>query len=187
MSATDSLHYQLCIEGAKWLRRQKWNFERCQKKPCYSLSKCAGGCKKFMWVAVELVTWGSELTDVWGLGAWKETSIIEVKTSHSDFKADQKKWARSDEARDMQLQAGTYRWYLCPEGIIKKEEVPDKWGLLYWDGKKIYPVVSPEKFENTSRVDMELLVSILKREEFPQKIFNYRGARTTIKPGIKMK
>ncbi|MBR4404938.1 MAG: hypothetical protein IKW84_09020 [Bacteroidaceae bacterium] len=182
MSKTDSLHYQLCIEGAKWLRRQKWNFERCRQKPCYNMCKCGGACKKHLWVAVELVTWGSELTDVWGLGAWDESSIIEVKTSHADFKAEQKKWARSDEARDMQLQTGTFRWYLCPEGIIKKEELPDKWGLLYWDGKKIYPVVSPVKFENTSRTDLHLLTSILKREEFPQKIYNYRGARTTIKP-----
>ena len=113
-----------------------------------------------------------------GLGAWNETSVIEVKTSHADFKADQKKWARSDDAMNRGMQAGNYRWYLCPEGVIKKEELPDKWGLLYWDGKRIYPVTPPTKFENTSYADMQVLTSILKREDFPQKVFNYRGIRT---------
>ena len=81
----------------------------------------------------------------------------------------------------MNLQAGTYRWYLCPDGVIKKEELTDKWGLLYWDGKKIHPVVTPQKFESTDRADMMMLTSILKREKFPQKIYNYRGTRTNIK------
>lgn len=178
MSQTNSLHYLLCLEGAKWLRRQKWNYNKCINKPCYVMRHCASPCKKHLWVAVELVTWSSELTDVWGLGAWNETSVIEVKTSHADFKADQKKWARSDDAMNRGMQAGNYRWYLCPEGVIKKEELPDKWGLLYWDGKRIYPVTSPTKFENTSYADMQVLTSILKREDFPQKVFNYRGLRT---------
>ncbi len=38
MSKTNSLRYELCQEGAKWLRRQKWNYERCgydkQKEGC---------------------------------------------------------------------------------------------------------------------------------------------------------
>ncbi len=38
---------------------------------------------------------------------------------------------------------------------------------------------------------MEILTSILRREEFPTKIFNYRAAATTIRPktlgGIPMK
>ena len=74
-----------------------------------------------------------------------------------------------------------FRWYLCPEGVIGKEELPDKWGLLYWDGKKIFPVVAPKPFENTAAADMEILTSILRREGFPQKVFNYRGAQTTIR------
>jgi len=51
---------------------------------------------------------------------------------------------------------------LCPEGIIKPEELPDKWGLLYWDGKQIRPVVAPKAFDNTGRADMRILASILR-------------------------
>lgn len=181
MSKTASLHYDLCCEGAKWLRKQKWNYQRCKKKPCYKTGDCGSCCKRFKYVAVELVTWGSENTDVWGIGNYNDSAIIEVKVSHADFKAEQKKWCRSEVATSKGYAAGRYRWYLCPEGVIKKEELPDKWGLLYWDGKKVYPVVAPKQFVGTSSADMDILTSILRREQFPQKIYNYRGTRTTIK------
>lgn len=171
MSATNSLHYKLCLEGAKWLHRRKIS-DRCRKRPCHMTEAC-GKCYQYFYVAVELCTYG-ENTDVWGLGGWRETAIIEVKVSHSDFKADQKKWFRSKVAEEMGRQPGRLRWYLCPEGIIKKEELPDKWGLLYWDGKKIYPVVAPKPFENTGSADIEILSSLMRRENFPKKIFNYR-------------
>lgn len=60
--------------------------------------------------------------------------------------------------------------------------LPDKWGLLYWDGKKVYPVIAPKPFEDTSSADMDILTSILRREGFKEGIFNYRGQVTTIKP-----
>ena len=179
MSKTDSLHYQLCVEGAKWLHKQKWNYERCQKKSCWRTEAC-GGCKKYDIVAVELCVYDAENTDVWGLGSFNESAVIEVKISHSDFLADKKKWHRGEVAEKKGMQDGMKRWYLCPEGVIKKEELPEKWGLLYWDGNKIYPVVAPGRFDNTSWADMLILTSILRREEFPKKIYNYRGCPTTI-------
>lgn len=180
MSATNSLHYQLCVEGAKWLHRQKYNYDRCKKKPCYRTEAC-GQCKRYKYVAVELCTCGSENTDVWGLGNFNDSVVIEVKTSHSDFLADRKKWCRGEEAAMRGYQSGRLRWFLCPEGVIKKEELPDKWGLLYWNGNKVYPVIAPKPFENTSSANMNILTSILRRESFPEKIFNYRGTPTTIK------
>lgn len=179
MSKTNSLHYDLCVEGAKWLRKQKWNYDRCQKKACYRTEAC-GQCKKYRYVAVELCTWDCENTDVWGLGNFNDSAVIEVKVSHSDFLADKKKFCRSDQAEKLKYQAGRVRWYLCPEGVIKKEELPEKWGLLYWDGKKVYPVVAPKEYQNTSWADMQILTSILRREGFREGIFNYRGRPSTI-------
>ena len=181
MSKTESLHYELCLEGARWLHRAKWNYDRCRKKDCYRTPAC-GKCHQYKYVAVELCTWGSENTDVWGLGNFNESVVIEVKTSHADFLADQKKYCRSEHCAEQNHAAGMYRWYLCPEGVIRPEELPDKWGLLYWNGKKVYPVIAPQKFENTQGADMEILTSILRREGFPAKIYNYRGTRTTIRP-----
>lgn len=179
MSKTDSLHYQLCLEGAKWLHRQKRAFERCQKRECYKPEFCRC-CYRFKYVAVELCNYGTENTDVWGYDGCY-TAVIEVKTSHADFLADKKKWWRGDAAKEMGLQAGTFRWFLCPEGVIKPEELPDGWGLLYWDGKRVYHVVGAPENNNTARADIRILYSILFREKFPEKIYNYRGTPTTIK------
>ena len=181
MSKTNSLHYDLCVEGAKWLHRRQ-SYDRCKaKKPCFNPSLCRNCRYPYQYVAVELCTVGTENTDVWGYNN-EGTAVIEVKVSHSDFMADQKKWWRSDVAENRGYQAGTHRWYLCPEGVIKPEELPDKWGLLYWDGKQITPVVAPKPFENTGRADMRIMASILRREQFPEKIFNYRGQPSTIQP-----
>ena len=180
MSKTDSLHYKLCVEGARWLQRNKNLKTGCKNLPCSGTYVC-GGCRKYHYIAVELCASNTERPDVWGLSS-SDTAIIEVKVSHSGFLADRKKRSRTDIAAQLGLQAGMYRWYLCPEGIIKKEELPDKWGLLYWDGKKIYPVKAPTPFNNTSIIDLKMFAGILKREGFPQKIYNYRTQKPAIKP-----
>jgi hypothetical protein len=179
MSKTDSLHYQLCLEGAKWLHRRKRS-DRCKDKPCHRPDLC-WPCNRYDYVAVELNTYGAELTDVWGMGAG-ETAVIEVKVSRSDFLADRKKWGRSAEAESLGLQAGRYRWYLCPEGVIGPEELPEGWGLLWWDGKAVTPIAGPKAFEHTAKADMLILTSLIRRENFPKRIFNYRGAPTAVKP-----
>ena len=180
MSKTDSLHYQLCLEGAKWLHRQKRDINRCPKRYCHKPELCRS-CYRFKYVAVELCTYAAENPDVWGFDG-NYSAVIEVKTSHADFLSDRKKWCRSKEAEEVGLQAGTFRWYLCPEGVIKAEEVPDGWGLLYWNGKAIEHIKGAPKHENTSRSDLLILSSILRREGFPAKIYNYRHQNTTIKP-----
>ena len=180
MSKTDSLHYQLCLEGAKWLHRQKWDINRCEKRYCRKPEFCQC-CYRFKYVTVELCTVGTENCDVWGFDG-DFTAVIEVKTSHADFLADKKKWFRSKVAEDEGLQAGKFRWYLCPEGVIKPEELPEGWGLLYWNGKKIIHIKGAPSHKNTARADLLILSSILRRENFPAKIYNYRPQNTTIKP-----
>lgn len=32
---------------------------------------------------------------------------------------------------------GVYRFYICPEGLLRLEDIPKNWGLLYSDGKKV--------------------------------------------------
>jgi len=180
MSATNSLHYQLCCEAAKWLHRRKHDYKKCQNKPCHKGEFCRH-CLRFKYVAVELNTYCTEQTDVWGYDG-NTTAVIEVKTSHTDFLNDSKKWWRGEESKECGLQAGMLRWYLCPSGVISADELPSGWGLLYWDGKNIEHVVAPTLFENTLKSDIRILYSLLRRENFPQKIFNYRGTNTTIKP-----
>ena len=179
MSKTNSLHYELCLKGAKWLRRRQ-DYDRCKaKKSCFSPDLCNVCRHPYKYVAVELCTYGTENTDVWGYDGYC-TAVIEVKISHADFMADKKKWWRTYAPEE--LRAGNLRWYLCPEGVIKPEELPEGWGLLYWNGKNIVPQVAPKINLATWHADMKILYSILRREKFPEKIYNYRGAPSTIQP-----
>lgn len=168
MSKTDSLHYTLCLEGAKWLRskksREHW------ESPW-----------KYVWVEPGLV---GENPDVWAYNG-NSTICIEVKVSRSDFLADKKKWWRSEQNPN---KVGMYRYYLAPEGIIKTEELPEGWGLLEWDGTivrgryNIIRKVSPVKPFNPTAGDLHIIGSLLRREQFREGIYNYRGTPTTIKP-----
>lgn len=166
MSTTGSLHYQLCCECAKWLRNRK-NCER-WKTP-------------WKYIAVELNVYGTENADVWATNG--ECSIvIEVKTSRADFLKDGKKWHRAETMKD--YQSGNFRYYLAPAGMILTDELPEGWGLLEWDGKTITRVTPSQYRTVNNHADLIILSSILRREGFPEKIFNYRGAPTTIHPKI---
>lgn len=158
MSATNSLHYELCKLGAKLIRSRK-NPTLPFNYPC-----------KF--ATVELVCAGAELTDVWGTNGY-ETVMIEVKTSRTDFLADKRKYARSKLAEEMNHQIGNYRYYLCPEGIIKEEDLPENWGLLEYDGKKIHRVKMATKVESSTAMEMLHITSVMSRILKPQ-TFNFR-------------
>ncbi|ENI4488022.1 hypothetical protein ABXZ88_003906 [Vibrio fluvialis] len=67
--------------------------------------------------------------------------LIESKVSRSDFLADRKKPERQKGAKGL----GTYRFYICPVGLIDPQEVlPLGWGLLYSDGKKVVEEFKPK-------------------------------------------
>ncbi len=74
----------------------------------------------------ELVSQASETPDAVGFKG--HTSIlVECKVSRADYLRDRKKWFR----REAHAGIGEYRYYMCPEGLIQPEELPEKWGLLY--------------------------------------------------------
>lgn len=168
MSKTDSLHYQLCLEGAKWLRNKK-NTEHWETP--------------WKYVAVELNVYGTENTDVWATNGWSSI-VVEVKTSRRDFHADFKKKYRSDKWRDQV--PGNYCYFLTPKGLITPEELPEGYGLLEWDGERIMRIVPSHYRQVTNRADLIYICSILRREGFKEKIYNYRGQNTTIKPKIQI-
>lgn len=104
------------------------------------------------------------------------SSVIEVKTSHSDFLADQKKVAR----KETKYAVGDFRYYLCPEGVISKDELPNGWGLLYFDGRRISKVVQATYQPSNKKWDLMLLTSILRREGITGKTLNYRIKTTEL-------
>src|SRR5688572_21445214 len=73
----------------------------------------------------ELKSYANEIPDVIGFSSW-ESILIEVKVSRSDFLCDKNKPHRT---KGM----GNWRFYCCPKGMIRREELPAGWGLIYID------------------------------------------------------
>lgn len=128
MSATNSLHYELCKLGAKFLMSRK-NAEHWHTPNKFAV--------------VELICQGAENPDIWATNGMY-TTLVEVKTSRSDFLADKRKYVRSKDAEEKDLQLGNFRYYLCPAGVISVEDLPENWGLLEYDGKKIHKIQAAE-------------------------------------------
>jgi hypothetical protein len=57
--------------------------------------------------------------------------MIECKVSRSDFLNDKKKVSRTHPVTGM----GRERFYMCPSGLIREDELPEKWGLIYVSDK----------------------------------------------------
>lgn len=105
-------HQQLVESGARWLQ------------------KTIGA--RVVLSELRAATNSGEIPDIIG---WKSgySILVECKASRADFLADKKKVFRQHPWLGM----GNYRLFLCPEGLIKPEELPESWGLIYLCGKKI--------------------------------------------------
>lgn len=79
--------------------------------------------KRFPVAYKEMKSITSEIPDVIGFRSG-ESIVIEVKISRGDFLRDFKKPHRLGNA------LGKYRFYCCPEGLVKSEEMPENWGLI---------------------------------------------------------
>lgn len=94
-------HSELVTIGYKWV-----------------LGKCGFAFK-------ELKTNHDEIPDVLGFNS-QGTFLLEAKVSKSDFLADRKKSFRIFSEKGI----GDWRFFIVPKGLIKKEELPEDWGLI---------------------------------------------------------
>ena len=94
--------------------------------------------------------------------------LVECKVSRSDFLSDKKKTFRQRPEQGM----GRHRYYMTTPGIIKPEDVPERWGLLYCYDNIVKRVVAPVKgnsnywpglFEISRQAEIDLLCSALRR------------------------
>lgn len=143
-------HRNLCLKGAKYLR-SKGIHSKCKYSVC------------------ELERVG-ECPDSFGWGGGP-TQLVEAKVSRGDFLSDKKKFWRNTPYYGI----GKYRSYICPVGLIKPEELPKYWGLLYIDEKgKITEIIKSEPQECNHSEEIDLITSILRREEIKPQMFNYK-------------
>lgn len=154
MSDKKTIHRTLCLAVARRLHKS---------------GMC--GTNSCKYVAVELVTYGREIPDVWGTNG-ASTTIVEIKVSRSDFLRDKEKICRRNPLEGM----GNFRWYFALEGIIKEEELPEDWGLIEADesGNIIRLVRLASYQESTSLGSISTLCSIMRREGIKGQVFDYR-------------
>ncbi|WP_454834661.1 adenylosuccinate synthase [Rahnella aceris] len=115
-------HDELNAIAAKWCKRPaSGNGPGCQ----VALTEVGG-------------LYGGERADVfayrWGFDGG--SVVVESKVSRSDFLADRAKPHRSGTTPSM----GTYRYYICPEGLIGLDDLPDRWGLLWVNARGLVRV-----------------------------------------------
>lgn len=112
------MHTDLVERAARWLRSTK----RCG----VVLTECSNG---------------REVADAMGWSMW-QSFLVECKTSRADFLRDRHKLVR----RLPELGCGNYRYYITPRGLLKIEELPEKWGLLEIRGKIVRVLKKAEPF-----------------------------------------
>ena len=85
-----------------------------------------------------------EIPDVIGFGRWSHSVLIECKISRSDYFNERNKPHRR--MGEFRKGMGLYRLFCVPTGLIKSEELPEKWGLIYVDeNRKARVIVNPMK------------------------------------------
>jgi hypothetical protein len=104
-------------------------------------------------------TWGGEIPDVLGFCPHKSI-LIECKASRGDFNADKSKAFR--EYPEMGI--GSQRWYMAPLGVIPKDKVPEKWGLLeVTEGRSVLVTKKAELQERNFDSETMILLSLMRR------------------------
>lgn len=103
-------HDELVLRAKKWL---------------YNSLHCG-------YVITEKHSSAREIPDALGLKEFY-TILIECKMSIQDFKKDKKKWFRNYPHSGI----GDFRYYLVPDNMIEIKDLPDGWGLLYTNGKRV--------------------------------------------------
>lgn len=81
--------------------------------------------------------------DYWAMTSGGETREFEIKITRSDFFADAAK------GKHKSLNGANYFYYVVPSGLIKKDEVDNKYGLMYISEEgKIEIVKKPKRLNN---------------------------------------
>ena len=104
---------------------------------------------------------GTRVNEIPDIIGWRGriSTLVECKVSRSDFLSDGKKLHR----RFPEVALGFYRYYLCPAELIQLDDLPEKWGLLWVKGRRIYMQLKSGVHEANQSAEVTFLVSMLRR------------------------
>lgn len=117
----------------------------------------------------------TEIPDIYGLRV-DNSILIEVKTSMQDFKREKDKYHKQTTKG-----IGRYRYFLCETDIIKIEDLPQGWGLLYCNYKaEITVIKDSEKFKEINDAgEKRIMLSIIQRfTNYKNQILNFKKIKT---------
>lgn len=132
--------------------------------PTYTHKQLVNAARKWLTrrhpVVVTELACGSENADALGFYGNGATTLVECKASVADFRADSKKFFRANPEMGM----GTERYYLTPVGLINESDLPEGWGLLVWDGRRVRAIKDSTYFEHRSHErEARTLISLIRR------------------------
>ena len=145
-------HAQLVEKAIRWLRGYRCGV-------VLSEQACASG----------------EMPDAIGWKRACHSVLVECKVARSDFLADRAKPFRVNPEQGV----GCERFYVVPGGLVRREELPQGWGLLEYKRGRIETVHSSAKNLRSAagfRYEMNLLLASLRRVEVrvePQSITEF--------------
>ena len=118
--------------------------------------KCGVAFKEF-----KTANCAAEEPDVIGFRGGGHSVLIECKASRSDFLADKKKRFRVYP----ELGMGSQRYFCCPSGMIRVEELPRPWGLIYVDSAfRCRRIIKAGRVEQKNlKAEHEVMYSALRR------------------------
>ncbi len=123
-------HQELCERAGIWLR-----------------TKCNCGVA----FVEHKMSHSTEIPDALGFRDYGRTSIlVEVKVQRGDFLGDKKKSHRANP----DIGIGDYRFYCAPKGLIKVEELPERWGLIEWNGRGMSLTHVPDNITSLKGIDV---------------------------------
>ena len=133
---TSLTHSDLVEMAARWLRR------------------------KYPVVVTEIASWAREQPDAIGFRD-RESCLVECKVSHSDFLADTKKRRRWTKLQRVGL--GNLRYYFCRAELIKPDELPPGWGLLWVRNGRIRHQLTGARQDRNVDDELTILMSVIRR------------------------
>lgn len=148
-------HREVCKIGARFLFNNEggWKF-----------------FPRYPYVAIEPTSTFKEKPDVFAFN-FGTSCLLEAKVSLSDFYADLKKPFRINEAEGI----GEDRYYICPEGLIPPDKLPNKWGLLYIREDGGVDLVKYSRFfKSNVKGERALFHYIIRKEKIKNQIFDFK-------------
>lgn len=109
-------------------------------------------------VVTELASCGEEPDCIgWRSGI---STLIECKATRSDFLSDKKKEFRVNPSRGV----GSFRYFLTPDNLITVDELPEGWGLLVTNGKRVRKLKESSNFVVVNHLhEKVMLLSLVRR------------------------